>query len=68
MSYTGINHGNLWNHAIGMARTAIRTGTPVRHLVVNHPFFLDAANHADPLFGLDLYIKIDILPYVQIDT
>jgi hypothetical protein len=47
MQYTGINHGLLWQHAIGMARTAIRTGTPVRHLVVNHPFFLDTANHAD---------------------
>ena len=47
MTYTGINHGLLWNHAIGMARTAIRTGTPVRQLVVNHPFFVDSANHAD---------------------
>jgi hypothetical protein len=47
MQYTGINHALLWQHAIGMARTSIRTGTPVRHLVVNHPFFADAANHAD---------------------
>lgn len=47
MQYTGINHGLLWQHAIGMARRHQRTGESIQSLVVNHPFFVEEINHND---------------------